>query len=182
MGNPAEEREVFTGFLAAMPMFAGSPVIDWRQPAQDPPDIEADLADSRKIAVELTSWLDESQIGREKKAEMIEASFCDALKPEPPNNNEHIFLVWLSPNQRMRPADRAAFRTELLALLEAIDKDWKNSPRDSTGRISRSIRRYRSTPAQSTFTRAGKCRLPPCVKAASTGSRSRPGEAPIRPR
>jgi hypothetical protein len=81
MGNPAEEREVFIGFLAAMPMFAGSPVADWRQPTLDPPDIEADLADSRKIAVELTSWLDESQIGREKKIEMIEASFRNALRP-----------------------------------------------------------------------------------------------------
>src|ERR1017187_6875742 len=109
MGNPAEEREVFTGFLAAMPMFAGSPVTDWSHPAQDPPDIEADLADSRKIAVELTSWLDESQIGREKKVEMIEASFRDALQSEPPNNTEHIFLVWLSPKQRMRPAAKAAF-------------------------------------------------------------------------
>lgn len=79
MGNPAEEREVFAGFLAAMPMFAGSPVTHCRQPAQDPPDIEVDLADSRKIAVELTSWLDESQIGRERKVEMIEASFRDAL-------------------------------------------------------------------------------------------------------
>src|SRR5438876_966586 len=85
MGNPTEEREVFTGFLSASPMFAGAAVTDWRQPAQDPPDVDSDLAAGWKVGVELTSWLDESQIGREKKVELIEFSFRDAIKPEPPN-------------------------------------------------------------------------------------------------
>lgn len=128
VGNPAEEREVFTGFLAAMPMFADSPVTKWWQPTQDPPDVEADLADGRKIAVELTSWLDESQIGRAKKVEMMELSFRDAIQPEPPNETEHIFLIWLAPKRRMMPVDCGAFRSELLALAEIIDKDWTNIP------------------------------------------------------
>jgi hypothetical protein len=112
VGNPTEEREVFTGFLAAMPLFAGSPVTDWQQPARDPPDVETDLGHGRRVAVELTSWLDESQIGREKKIEMVERSFRDAIQPEPPNETEHIFLVWLAPKRRLPPADRAAFRSE----------------------------------------------------------------------
>jgi len=128
VGNPTEEREVFTGFLAVMPTFAGSPVTNWQQPVQDPPDIEAHLADGRKLAVELTSWLDESQIGREKKIEMIEASFRDAIQPEPRNETEHVFLVWLAPKRRLPPADGVAFRSELLALMEVIDKDWDNVP------------------------------------------------------
>ena len=128
MGNPTEEREVFTGFLTALPMFAGSCVTTWQQPAQDPPDVEADLADGRKVAVELTSWLDESQIGREKKIEMVEASFRSAIQPEPANETEHIFLVWLAPKRRMPPADWAAFRPELMMLIEAIDGDWGNIP------------------------------------------------------
>src|SRR6266852_3346509 len=111
-----------------MPMFAGSSVTDWQQPAQDPPDVQADLADGRKVAVELTSWFDESQIGREKKVEMVEASFRDAIQPEPPNETEHIFLVWLALKRRMPPAERAEFRSEMLALMEAIDKDWDNIP------------------------------------------------------
>jgi hypothetical protein len=93
MGNPAEERDVFSGFLVALPTFANAAVTNWRQPAQDPPDIEADLADGRKVGVELTSWLDESQIGREKKVEFLEQSFRDAIKPDPPNETEHIHLV-----------------------------------------------------------------------------------------
>jgi hypothetical protein len=128
VGNPTEERDVFVGFLAARPMFAGSPVTNWIQPAQDPPDVECDLEDGRNIAVELTSWLDESQIGREKKVEMIETSFRDAIKPEPSNNSERIFLVWLSPRQRMKPVDQTSFRTELIALVEHIDRHWENIP------------------------------------------------------
>lgn len=128
MGNRAEEREVFTAFLAAMPLFAGSPVADWRQPAKDPPDVEVDLADGRKVGVELTSWLDESQIGREKRAESLEFSFRDAIEPEPPNETEHIFLVWLAPKRRMVGSHRAAFRSELLDLIDIIDKNWENIP------------------------------------------------------
>src|SRR5579864_3104231 len=109
-------------------MFAGAAVTDWRQPAQDPPDVEADLADGRRVAVELTSWLDESQIGREKKVEMMEASFRDAIQPEPPNETDHIFLVWLAPKRRMPSVDRAEFRSELLVLIEAIDKHWDIIP------------------------------------------------------
>ena len=69
MGDSAEERRVFTAFLSVAPLFAGAAIIDWRQPTKDPPDIDCDLEDGRKVGVELTSWLDESQIGSEKKVE-----------------------------------------------------------------------------------------------------------------
>ena len=128
VGNAIEEREVFGGFLAAMPLFAGSPVTGWQQPTQDPPDVEADLEDGSKVAVELTSWLNESQIGREKRIETVETSFRDAIKPEPSNETEHIFLVWLAPKRRLPPADQPAFRSELLGLTGAIDKDWDSIP------------------------------------------------------
>ena len=71
MGNAKEERKVFINFLKARPMFAGSRVLDWRQPQQDPPDIEVDLEDGRKVALELTSWLDEDQIREAKQGELI---------------------------------------------------------------------------------------------------------------
>jgi hypothetical protein len=81
-------------------MFAGSPVADWPQPARDPPDVLADLGDGRKVAVELTFLLDESRMGREKKVEIVEASFRDAIQPELRNETERIFLVWLAPKRR----------------------------------------------------------------------------------
>jgi hypothetical protein len=126
MGNRAGEHRVFAGFLAEAPLFAGSSVVDWRQPLKDPPDIECDLADGRKIGVELTSWLDESQIGSEKWVESVETSLRDAIQPEPPNQTEHIRFVWLAPKRRMVPADGAAFRAELLTLIEEVEKRWES--------------------------------------------------------
>jgi len=128
MGNPAEERKVFDGFLAAAPMFAGIAVSEWSQPTLDPPDIECDLADGRKIGVELTSWLEESQIGRAKSIESFEKSIRDAIKPEPANVTEHIQFLWMSVKRRMAPADASAFRTGLLAVIEEIDRRWDSEP------------------------------------------------------
>ena len=116
MGNPAEEKAVFEGFLTAAPMFTGVAVKEWRQPAKDPPDIECDLVDGRKLGIELTSWLDESQIGRARKKEIMEDSFRAAMKPEPPNETEHIQLIWMFPKRRLATKDAVAFREELLKL------------------------------------------------------------------
>jgi hypothetical protein len=128
MGNPKEERDVFEAFLDAAPTFAGAAVAKWSQPMSDPPDIESELADARKIGIELTSWLDESQIGREKKIEFIEMSLREAIQPEPPNQTGNIFVVWMAPKRRMILTDRQAFKTELLALTEEIDKRWESEP------------------------------------------------------
>jgi len=128
MGNPAEEREVFAGFVAADPMFAGVSVTDWRQPAKDPPDIECDLADGSVLGIELTSWLDESQIGRAKKKEMVEDSFRLALKPEPPNETEHVHLIWMDAKRRLASQDAPAFRAELLQAMQEIDRRWDTEP------------------------------------------------------
>jgi hypothetical protein len=128
MGNPAEERKVFEGFVKAAPMFAGVAVSRWAQPKLDPPDIECDLTDGRKIGVELTSWLEESQIGRAKSIESFEKSIRDAIKPEPPNETEHIRFLWMSVKWKMAPADASAFRSELLTLTEEIDRRWDSEP------------------------------------------------------
>jgi hypothetical protein len=96
MGNPAEEKKVFAGFLDAVPPFAGAEVARWSQPKVDPPDIECLLADGRSVGVELTSWLEESQIGRAKSIKAFEKSIRDAIKPEPPNETEHIQFLWMS--------------------------------------------------------------------------------------
>lgn len=128
MGSRREEKAVFEGFLNADPMFAGVEVKKWSQPKNDPPDIETEMADGRKVGIELTSWLDESQIGREKKVEFVELSFRDAIQPEPPNQTEHILLLWMAPKRRMALTDKQAFRTELLALTEEIDQRWESEP------------------------------------------------------
>jgi len=124
MGHPAEEKEIFDNFVNADPLFAGARITNWFQPKNDPPDIECDLVDGRKIGIELTSWLEESQIGRAKIQEFLEKSIRDAIKPEPPNQTEHISLLWMFPKRRMLANDIAGFRTELLKLTEQIDRRW----------------------------------------------------------
>ena len=93
MGNPAEEKRVFEGFLAAAPLFAGVGVTKWCSSKNDWPDIECYLVDGRRIGLELTSWLEESQIRRAKIQESLEKSIRDAIRPEPPNQTEHIHLL-----------------------------------------------------------------------------------------
>jgi len=56
----------------------------------------------------------------------------DAIKPEPSNQTEHIFLVWMAPKRRLDRSDAATFRTELIALVEEIDKSWVNIPRSDS--------------------------------------------------
>jgi hypothetical protein len=79
--------------LDAAPLFADVEITRWFQPKVDPPDIECDLLDGRKIGVELTSWLEESQIGRAKSEEALEQPIRAAIHPEPPNEMEHIYSV-----------------------------------------------------------------------------------------
>jgi hypothetical protein len=128
MGNPTEEQAVFAELLATHPMFASVAVADWRQPAKDPPDIEVDLEDRRKIGIELTSWLDEEQISSEKSAESMERGFRTAIMPEPANETEHIWIIWLAPKLRLGKRDGPAFRSELLALVGDIDARWAEEP------------------------------------------------------
>jgi hypothetical protein len=135
MGNPAEERRVFESFLKVAPLFAGAVIASWVQPGSDPPDIECDLVDGRKIGVELTTWVEESQIGRAKGEESLEQSIGNAIKPEPPNETERIAFLWMFPRRRMLSSDAASFRAELLTLTEEVDRrwdserDWRTPPR-----------------------------------------------------
>lgn len=52
------------------------------------------------------------------------------IRPEPPNNTEHIHFAWLLtlPKARIRPADAAMFRAELLQLVEEVDSRWDAEP------------------------------------------------------
>ena len=123
MGNPTEEKTVFASFIKEEPMFAGAAVMGWDLVPIDPPDIECDLEDGRTVGVELTSWLDEIQMGQAKRKEILERPFEKLLMWEP-NNTENFGLVWLSAKKRLRSSDEQAFRSELLSLVDQLDKRW----------------------------------------------------------
>ena len=126
MGNPVAEKTVFAAFLAAAPDFAGDAVQNWSQPKQDPPDVLCTTAAGRQVGLELTEWLDQGQIAEAKGMETIEESIRKAIRPEPPNNTEHIHFAWLLtlPRARVKPADAGMFRTELLQLVDEVDHRW----------------------------------------------------------
>jgi len=126
VGNPLAEKNMFTAFLAAAPDFAGEGVQNWCQPKQDPPDVMCTTVSDRQVGLELTEWLDQGQIADAKGTETIEDSIRKAIRPEPPNNTEHIHLAWLLtlPKARVKPADASAFRTELLQLVDEVDNRW----------------------------------------------------------
>lgn len=130
MGNPVAEKTIFAAFLAAAPDFAGEAVQNWCQPAQDPPDMLCTTVSGRQVGLELTGSLDEDQIADAKNTESIENSFQKAIQPEPPNNTEHIHFAWLLtvPKARIKPADAGVFRTDLLQLVDEIDRRWDSEP------------------------------------------------------
>lgn len=128
MGNSKEEKAVFEGFLKSAPLFAGSEVKRWSPSTQEPTDIECDLVDGRKVGVQLTTWLDEQQMNDAKRHEGVEMSLVRALRPFPPNETEHIFVVWVYAKWRLKDADASGFRVQLLQLIAELDERWKNEP------------------------------------------------------
>jgi hypothetical protein len=128
MGNPAEEKAVFEQFLAAAPMFAGAAIRAWSQPKHDPPDIDCDLVDGRRIGLELTTWLDEEQMKAAKRDEGIELSLRQALEPAPANNTEHFFAIWIYAKRRLKSADAKQFRTQIVQVIADLDQKWETEP------------------------------------------------------
>lgn len=126
MGNAVAEKNTFAAFLDAAPGFAGAAVANWNQPKQDPPDVLCTTVAGRQVGLELTEWLDQGQITEAKGMESIQKSILKAISPEPPNNTEHIHRATLDtrPKARVKPADAAGFRAELLKLVEEVDARW----------------------------------------------------------
>jgi hypothetical protein len=126
MGNPTAEKNTFAAFLAAAPAFAGDEIANWSQPKDDPPDVLCTTKAGLYVGLELTEWLDNGQIASAKADEAIENSIRQAIRPEPPNNTDHIHMAWLLtlPKARVKPTDAIAFRLELLSLVDEVDSRW----------------------------------------------------------
>ena len=127
MGNPIEEKRIFSAFLNDCPLFAGSPVTNWTQPRNDPPDIECYLEDGRTIGLELTNWLNERQIEDAKGQESKEEPFRRALFMVP-NETKHFQLVWMNIKERLRKGDEAALKDEMARLMAYLDQRWEAQP------------------------------------------------------
>lgn len=124
MGNPAEEKRIFTAFWKDCPSFAGSPITNWIQPQKDPPDIQCDLQDGRTIGLELTSWLNERQIADAKKQESMKEPFLRALHVVR-NETQHFEFVWMNAKERLRKDDEVALKDEMTRLMTCLDSRWR---------------------------------------------------------
>lgn len=138
------EKLVFDSFLKVSPHFANEPIEEWDvveewyakrglEPPPPPfvqrPDIIALTASGKKIGVELKSWVNREQITEARKQERIQENILKAIGEQPPNETKHIGFVWLSAKQvRFEAADAAAFREQMFALIEQVDKNWSKKP------------------------------------------------------
>jgi hypothetical protein len=131
----ADERTAWNGFLGAEPRFAGE---DIAAPSDgpDPPDFICTTASGKIVGVELTKWIENAQITASKKRESFENSYLKIVASENEPRPDRIGQVSLYPKTtRVKPAEKAAFRSELFALLRKENatpdpplRDSLNSP------------------------------------------------------
>jgi hypothetical protein len=125
--RPNEEL-AWNGFRTAEPMFAGEEIATW-VPGPDPPDVLCTTLSRRTVGVELTKWVERSQLEAGKIREGVEGSYLTVVASENEPRPDKIGLVWLyDRHRRVKPKDAAQFRQELyncLAEQSALaDPDW----------------------------------------------------------
>ena len=112
-----EEKEVWRGFLAAEPGFAGDAIgsaID----GSDPPHILCVTASGKKVGVEVARWGEQEQTSWRKARESFEDSYLRIIESASHARPERIGWVWLHPRDReVKPKDVSQFREELYELL-----------------------------------------------------------------
>jgi hypothetical protein len=130
MNKRFHERAIFSAFLTAAPSFADESVVVWRQPddERDFPDIISTATSGALIGVELGEWLNQKEMTAAKGLERLHHSVLQAIGEQGPNRTENILFVWLhpKPKARIRPADSAAFRSELFSCIWNCDGRWSS--------------------------------------------------------
>ena len=125
-----EEKQAWSGFLSATPLFAGEDVACWNQ-GPEPPDVLCTTVSGRVVGIELTVWVDQEQIHSGKKREEFETACLSIVASERESRPANIGWVWLyDKHLSIRPVDMAAFRQELYACIaeqSAIaEPDWED--------------------------------------------------------
>ncbi len=125
-----DEKAIFEAFLVAHVPFAAK-VKEVHQPDDQFPDIVATMTDGTEVDFELGEWLDGAQVGEAKRYERLQKTMLDAIAPPGPNPSPHFRAVMLTAREdatRFDPADRAAFRSEFLALVAETHHFWPTEP------------------------------------------------------
>ena|SRR6266568_1397368 len=124
MASAAVEQKVFGAFVALLPNFAGRPVKCAR--GANPPDFLCTDFSGVQIGVELSEWLNQAQIARQRPRYQLEREYRQAIdsRSVPPPMN--IGGVWLFAPWRLSRSDSEAFCTELYALINYLDSNWSS--------------------------------------------------------
>ena len=128
MSKRQHEKTIFQAFIKVAPEFAGEIISEWYQPEDetDFPDIVCTSQSGRRIGVEIGEWLNEGEIGAAKGMERIQESILGTIGKQSDNNTEYIHVVLLLPKAqaRVKPQDADAFRKELFAYIQEVDRRW----------------------------------------------------------
>jgi hypothetical protein len=125
MASQDVELKVFKQFVALLPNFAGRPVASIA-PGSNPPDVICTDGSGGKIGIELSEWLHQQQIAREKPRHDRESALRKAINSSTVDPPARIGSVYLFSRHRIRvaAADLPGFRDQLYSLVERLDKRW----------------------------------------------------------
>lgn len=125
MASPEIEKKVFDQFITISPTFAGRPVTC--SIGANPPDILCIDSGGQRIGVEMSEWVDEEQIAREKPQYQREEALLKVIdsKSVPPPKNIGVVTFFEQEGLRLRPSDAKQFRDELYAFIVELDDHWQ---------------------------------------------------------
>ena len=115
----SDEQTAWTGFLAVAPLFADEAIASWSD-GPDPPDVLCSSASGKAIGVELTKWVEHSQVTAGAGRERLEKSYLKIIASEKEPRPSHIRQVLLyNKSLRIKQADKAEFRNQLYRFITA---------------------------------------------------------------
>jgi len=113
----SDERSAWEGFLEASPLFAHEEIISWKD-GQDPPDILCTSKSGKMIGVELTKWVEHSQITEASGHDLLKRSYLTIINSENEQRPEHIECVHIHYKySRISQKDAPSFRKQLFEFL-----------------------------------------------------------------
>lgn len=112
-----DENTAWVGFLGAAPYFAGESITGWSD-GPDPPDVICSATSGRTIGVELTKWVEHTQVTTGSGRTLRENQFLTVVKSEDVPRPEHIGRVFLyDKSVRLKASEQNQFREEIFALI-----------------------------------------------------------------
>jgi hypothetical protein len=126
MASADVEAKVFAQFKDQTPEFAGAPVTC--SPGPNPPDFICVDETGYRIGVELSEWLDEDQIARERPQYRRESEFLEAINSREVSPPKHIgnICIFETEGLRLHANEAADFRKQLYAFISNLDDRWES--------------------------------------------------------